>query len=191
MQSNVKPCNSFEFSHISSLPATTVSNFCHYLLDDQLYAKEVYFCGFVTKCNQATSKYSPDVFKSFYRTVTYGELHQIFTSPPLKRNFPTFHYRTSSFCCLPIFFIKKLQAPSKIFNISWQAFSHVIFPLQTKFPFLSPIFSPTLELPLKGTYSFNRPCCPSFNRIRALKDLFINNLLFRWSAHFFVLKHPN
>ena len=146
-------CNRFKFSHISSPPATTASHFLHYLLVDQLYAKEVYFCSFVTKCNQASTKYSPDVFKSFYRIVTHGEFHGIFTvPPPVKWSFSKFHYRTSSFCCLPIFFIKKLQVPSKRYTI----FQYVLASLLTlylsasnKIPFLEPHFSTTLEHPLK------------------------------------------
>ena len=116
LQSNVKPCNRFEFSYISSPPATTISDFLHYSLVDQLYAKEVCFCSFVTKPNQASTKYSPDVFNSFYRTVTHGGPSQwISTSPPpLMLCFLMFYYRTFSFCCLPIFFsITALKASSK------------------------------------------------------------------------------
>ena len=47
MQSNVKPCNTFEFLHISSSPATLASHYLHDTLVDQLYAKEMYFCSFV------------------------------------------------------------------------------------------------------------------------------------------------
>ena len=56
--------------------------FLHYLPVDQLYAKEVYFCSFVTKSNQVSTSNSPDVFNSFYRTITHGESHRIFTSSP-------------------------------------------------------------------------------------------------------------
>ena len=65
MQSNVTPCNTFGFSHISSL-TTTVSHFLHYSLVDQLYAKEVYFYSLVAKFNHTSTKYSSDVFNSFY-----------------------------------------------------------------------------------------------------------------------------
>ena len=113
VQSNVKPCNRFEISHISS-PPTTVSHFLHYLVVDQLYTKKVYFCSFVTKSNQATTKYSQYVFSMLYRTITHrGPSHRILTSLPLRQHFPIFHYRTSSFCCLPVsFFIAALQVPS-------------------------------------------------------------------------------
>ena len=83
MQSNVKTCNMLEFSHIPSMPATKAPNFLQYLLVDQLHTKEMYFY-FVTKCNQAFTKYLLDVFNSFYRTATHthGEFHGIFTSSP-------------------------------------------------------------------------------------------------------------
>ena len=81
VQSNVKPCNGL-FSHISSPLATIAYHFLHYLLVDQLYANEVYFCSFVTKFNKAFTRYSPDVFNSFYWTAAHGESHRIFTSPP-------------------------------------------------------------------------------------------------------------
>ena len=52
-------------------------------------------------------------------------------------------------------------------------------------------YTHTLKCPLKSTCSFNRPWCPSFNRIRALTDLFINNFVFQWSPHFFLFEPPN
>ena len=127
----------------------------------------MYFCSFVTKCNQAINHPSNihQMYSCLYRTITHGEFHKIFTIPPpsLKWGFPTLHYRTSSFCCHHIFFSILIIFNSKLppkdkyyFNRSWQASSH-IFLLQTKFPFWSPIFSTTLEHPLKGTCSFNRP----------------------------------
>ena len=40
----------------------------------------------------------------------------------LKQRFPTFYYRTCSFCCLPIFFIRRLKTIEKQINIlsSWE-----------------------------------------------------------------------
>ena len=67
-----------------------VSHFLYYSLVDQLYEKEVYFYSFVTKSNQASNKYSPDVFSSFYRIVKHGESHRIFTSPPSNSVSPCF-----------------------------------------------------------------------------------------------------
>ena len=83
--SNVKPCNGFEFSHSLSLPTTTTSHFMHFSLVYLLYAKEVYFCSFVTKSNnliQHAPNIYPHVFNSFHRTIIHGESHRIFTSPP-------------------------------------------------------------------------------------------------------------
>ena len=123
-------CNRFEFSHILSPPATLASHFLHDMLVDQLYAKEVYFCSFVTKCNQALTKYSPDVFISFYRTITYGEFfhkpHKIFTSPPptLNHQPPPSNVVSPHFSVEPFpsvashFFIKTVQVPLKRYNIS-------------------------------------------------------------------------
>ena len=78
-------------------------NFCTTLLFDQLHAKEVYFSSFVTKSNQASDRYWPDVFSSFYRIATRGEPNRIFTTP-VKKFFITFHYRDSSFGYFCIFF---------------------------------------------------------------------------------------
>ena len=44
----------------------------------------------------------PNVLNSFNMTLVHGESQKTFTSYYLKRYFPTFHCRTSSFCCLPI-----------------------------------------------------------------------------------------
>ena len=52
-------------------------------LVDQLYAKELYFCSFVTKSSQACISTHPNVFNSFCPTVTDGQSHVIFTSPHL------------------------------------------------------------------------------------------------------------
>ena len=89
---------------------TTVSQFVHSSLVDQLYATVI---NCVTKSNnsvQHAPNIYPDVFNSFHRTVIHGESYRIFTKPlTLKRRFPTFHYRTSSFCYLPIFLHQNLQ----------------------------------------------------------------------------------
>ena len=201
VQSNVKPCNRFEISHISS-PPTTVSHFLHYLVVDQLYTKKVYFCSFVTKSNQATTKYSQYVFSMFYRTITHrGPSHRILTSLPLRQHFPIFHYRTSSFCCLPVSFsIAALQVPSPpnplsfIYKISIGPDKppHTLFFCFKKNYFFgdSPISPPCWNTP-EGTCSSNRPWYPSFKGIRASTDLFIKNFFFWWSLHFFAFKSPN
>ena len=99
---NVKPYNGL-FSHISSLLATIAYHFLHYLLVDQLYAKEVYFCSFVTKFNKAFTRYSLNVFNSFYWTAAHGESHRIFTSPPQTR-FPHISLQNLFFLLPPHFF---------------------------------------------------------------------------------------
>ena len=90
-----------------------------------------------------------------YTTVSIGLCHSIFTSPPpfpLKWGFPKFYSKTSLFSCLPIFLSRNSKSPPKdaqYFNRSWQASLHVIFLLQTKFPFWSLIFPPNWNTPSK------------------------------------------
>ena len=90
VSSNVKPCNGFEFPHSSPQPATIASHFVHSSLVDELYAKEVYFCNFVTKCNnpvQHAPNIHPNVFNSFNKTVILGESNGVFTSPSPSNDF--------------------------------------------------------------------------------------------------------
>ena len=47
------------------LDIQTASQFWRFSLIDQPYAKGVYFCSFVTKSNQACTKYSPKCIQSF------------------------------------------------------------------------------------------------------------------------------
>ena len=47
------------------------SYFLRSSLVDQLYKKGVYFYSFVTKSNQASINIHPNVFNSFYRTITH------------------------------------------------------------------------------------------------------------------------
>ena len=55
---------------------STTSEILYSLLADQLYTKGVNFCSFVRKSSQAcVSNIHPDVFRSFYQTVTHGEFH--------------------------------------------------------------------------------------------------------------------
>ena len=49
--SGVQHCSGFGFSRSSSLPAATASHIVAFSLVNQLYAKEVYFCNFLTKSN--------------------------------------------------------------------------------------------------------------------------------------------
>ena len=120
---------SFPFDYWVWAWTQLASHFLQYLLVDQLYVKKVYFCSFVTKSNQAFTKYSPVVFNSFYRTVTHGGLyHRIFTSLPLKHHFPTVHIEPLPSVASPFFFSLQPSKPPpkniKDFNRSWQASSH-------------------------------------------------------------------
>ena len=123
-----------------------------------------------------------------------------FTSP-LKQCSPTFHYRTSSFCCLPFFSSLELSKhPPKYkqnLNTFQETSSQIIFLFQWKFPFLkiasSHPSSPHIRTPnyhLKSTCSFNRPWCSSLNEVRACIELFINNLFLRWSPQFSTFELP-
>ena len=86
-------------------------------------------------------KYSPDVFNSFYRTVTHGGTsHRIFTGPPLSCSISaSFTKEPLPYVHLPFFFFHysppNLLQRIQDFNRSWRAFSLIVFPLQTKFPF--------------------------------------------------------
>ena len=53
------------------LDVQKASYFLRSTLVDQLYAKGVYFSSFLTKSNQACTKFHPNAFKNFYRTVTH------------------------------------------------------------------------------------------------------------------------
>ena len=71
---------------------------------------------------------------SFHRTVTYGESHRIFTSPPQT----AFPHISQFFCCLPFFLLKpsKPQKDKHDFNRFQDASSQVIFFVPKKFSFL-------------------------------------------------------
>ena len=71
---------------------------------DGMFAREEYFCSFVTKCNQVCTKYLLKCIQQMI--ITLEEFSGIFTRPPspyFKRCFPTSHCKTFSFCCLPVF----------------------------------------------------------------------------------------
>ena len=115
--SNVKPCNGFEFPHSSSLPATTAPHFVHSSLVEQLYAKEVYFCNFVTKSNnpvQHAPNIHPNIFNNFHRTIVLGESYGIFTSPsPSNDAFIHFTIKPLPSVPHPFFLYQKPQNNSK------------------------------------------------------------------------------
>ena len=120
---------------------------------------------------------------------------------PSNRVSPHFTIEPLPSVASPIFSLKNSKPLSKntqYFNRSWQASSHVIFPLQTKFPFWSriPLLPHThththWNTSLKVHAVSIDPDVPPLNGIRALTDLFIKNFLFRWSPHFFLFEPPN
>ena len=85
---------------------------------------------------------------------SYKERPTGFSQAPFKHHFLTFYYRTSSFCCLPIFFplepSKLAPKDKQYFNGFQGTFSQVIFLFQGKFPFLeiAPFFLPHSNPPL-------------------------------------------
>ena len=118
------------------------------------------------------------IFTQIYSTVSTGPLYM--GSPtgfsevsPLKSCFPTFHYGTSSFCCLHIFLHENPTSPSNRHKISVgpEKPPHLLF-LKIQNSLFGDFF-PTLEPPLPST-----PWCCSLNRIRASTQLFIKNFFF-------------
>ena len=91
------------------------SDFVH-LLVEQLQAKEVFFYGFVTKSNNPVYhalNIHPHGFNNFHMmTIIHGDSHGNFTSPSPSNSFPTFHHRTSPFCCPPS--ISSLELSKKL-----------------------------------------------------------------------------
>ena len=69
------------------LDIKTAPHFLRFPLVEQLYVKGVHFCSFVTKCNQACTKYS-NAFNSFYRTITH--VHD-FSRPRIRLSTPPQH----------------------------------------------------------------------------------------------------
>ena len=64
-------------------------------------------------------------FRSILIAVIHGRILRDFQKPlPLKRRFPTFHYRTSSFCYHPFFFIRTL----KTIGNYWKVNSYFLLP---------------------------------------------------------------
>ena len=113
VQSNVKPCNGLEFSNNSCPLAKTASHFLHYLLFDQLYAQKC----ISAVLSQNPIKHPPDIDQMYsVNSIRWPRMESPteFSQAPLKQGFLTFHYRNSSFCCLPIFFfITTLQTSPK------------------------------------------------------------------------------
>ena len=140
----------------------------------------MYFCSFVTKCNQASTKYSPDVFKSFYRTVTHGGFHGIFKPPPfplsnkvslhstiepklqeLQETPPSPHFTVEPLPSVasPFFSLKTPSPLQKIHNTSIGPGKppHTLFFCFKQNPLFGAPFSPHTRTPPQGICSFNRP----------------------------------
>ena len=97
--------------------------------------------------------------------------------PPLAsifwKLFPTFHYRSSSICCLTILSsLEPFKPPpndTQYFSRSWKAFSNIVFLLQTKlssYRYLN--FFPILEPHPKCSCSFSGPWCTSLSSHNAV-----------------------
>ena len=63
----------------------------------------MYFCSFVIKSNEASSKYSPRCTQQFSYDVHWWTVPQDFHKPSPIRNFPTFIYRTFFLCWFLLF----------------------------------------------------------------------------------------
>ena len=114
-----------------------------------------------------------------------------------KQRFPTFHYRTSSLCCLPIF--SSLE-PSKThpedkqdFNRSREASSHVIFPFQRKFRLLetAPFFSSSVEPPPHPKRKCPIIKCFSFNENEAFNRIIDKEFLLSMATPFHAFEPGN
>ena len=109
--SNVKPCNGFVFYHSSSLPAIIILCTCQ--LNNYMPRNCI--------CANPTIQFSMhQIFTHMYLTVSTGlsyleSLTGFLKAPPPQTVFPTFHHRTSSFCCLPN--ISSLELSKKLKSI--------------------------------------------------------------------------
>lgn len=174
------------------LDIQTISQFLCSSLLDQLYAKVVYLCSFVTKFSQTYTIYIHlNAFNCFYRGPhTWKVPQNPHNSPPptpapFKQRFPKFHCRTFSICCLHMF--SSLESSYSLFegllsfgwpkdkrssNRFWIDSPQVSFPFQRKFHPFSHTDTPSP----KCAYSFSRSRCSSLNSVRAWTVLFIKNL---------------
>ena len=112
-----------------------VSMFLHSLLVDQLYAKGVYFCNFVTKPNQACIKYSPKYILQFLLDALSLKTPTAFSHISLQKLFLLFPPH--------VLFIRTLQAPFKKVTRFQQVLKSLFiryFSASDKIPFF-----PTLE----------------------------------------------
>ena len=94
----------------------SISFFLHSSPTDPLYVERVNVCSSVARSNQAHANIHANVFSSLHRilmqmysVVSVGHSYmqnptELSQATPSKQHFPKFHYRTSSFCCIPFFF---------------------------------------------------------------------------------------
>ena len=119
--------------------------------------------------------------------------------PALKWRFPTFYYRTFSFCCLTFFSLLKASKHPPfnwVLNLKSILMRKSIlmekYSTSKKIPSFgdSPIFFHTGTLHPKAVCSFNRPWYSSLNGIRDFMELFIKNSFFWESPHFPAFETP-
>ena len=145
--------------------------------------------------NLSSHKRDPPSDKdSFQKTVTHGESHRTFTSPP-QTAFPYILLWNLFFLLPPhFFFIRTLQTPLQKINkisIDFKKPPHRFFFCfkENSLFWRCLIFSPHTYP--KGTCSFNKPQCSSLNKIRSSTELFIKNFFLLWSPHFSGFELPN
>ena len=112
--------------------------------------------------------------------------------PPFKHNFPTFHFKTSSFSFITIEPSKLTPEDKQDFIRSWEASSNIIFLFQIKFlPPPHPLTWIPYPHPKGTTCYFNRPLCFSLNEIRASIEWYIKNFFFKRPSYISIFKPPN
>ena len=96
-----KPRNGFVFSHNSSPAAIIASNFVYSPVDHYMPRKYVFLL--IQQPNLAWTNYSHTCNLQFPQDhLTWTVARDFYKPLPLKWRFPTFHYRTFSFCNSPI-----------------------------------------------------------------------------------------
>ena len=141
------------------------------------------------------------MYSCLYRTITHGKFHKIFTippppipppPPPLKWGFPTFHYRTSSFCCHHILFqFQSFLTPNslqKINNISIGPGKppHTFFCFKQNSLSGAPFFPPHWNTPSKVHAVSIDPDVPPLMQL-GFNRFICKNILLRWSPFFFCI----
>ena len=139
VQSNLYPCNGFVFLHILSTPATTASHFLHSFTSWSTASKGSAFLLFCDKFQSACMKYSPKCIQQFLRDRRAWRVPRDFHKPLSNAVSPNFTIELVPSVVSPIFSPLEPYKPclkdTHDFNMSWNTSSHIIFPLQTDFPF--------------------------------------------------------